>query len=49
MSEQFDPIDSLVSEVKSNMGFLNRLLFPRIGLILGGVGILIVVSVILLK
>jgi len=49
MSEQFDPIDSLVSEIRSNVGFLNKLMFPKISLIVGAVGILIIVSVILLK
>jgi len=49
MAEQFDPIESLVSELKSNVGFLNKMLFPKISLIIGGVGILVILSVILLK
>jgi hypothetical protein len=48
MPENFDPIDSLVSELKRNIGFLDKLLFPRISLILGIVGILFAM-VLLLK
>jgi hypothetical protein len=48
MPENFDPIDSLVSELKRNTGFLDKLLFPRISLILGIVGILFAM-VLLLK
>jgi hypothetical protein len=49
MSEPYDPIDSLVTELKSNAGFLSKLLFPKISLIFGGVGILIAVFFLLLK
>jgi hypothetical protein len=49
MSENYDPISSLVSELKSNAGFINKLLFPRISLIIGGAGILIAAVIILLK
>jgi hypothetical protein len=48
MSANYDPIDSLVSEVKGNMGFLNKMLFPRISIIVGTVGLLIAI-VLLLK
>jgi hypothetical protein len=48
MSESFDPIASRVSEVKRNTGFLNNLLFPKISLVIGIVGILIAV-VLLIK
>lgn len=48
MSENYDPIDSLVSEVKGNMGFLNKMLFPMISIIVGTVGLLIAI-VLLLK
>jgi hypothetical protein len=48
MAEYFDPIDSLVSELKRNTGFLDRLLFPKISLIIGTVGVLIAL-VLLLK
>jgi hypothetical protein len=43
MSNSYDPIDSLVSDLKSNAGFLDRLLFPRVGLVLGVVGILVAI------
>jgi len=48
MSENYDPIDTLVSELKRNTGFLDKLLFPKISLIIGIVGVLIAV-VLLLK
>jgi hypothetical protein len=48
MSENYDPIVSLVSEVKGNTGFLNKMLFPRISIIVGTVGLLIAI-VLLLK
>lgn len=48
MSENYDPIDSLVRELKRNTGFLDKLLFPKISLIIGIVGVLIAV-VLLLK
>ncbi len=32
MSENYDPIDSLVSELKGNTGFLDRLLFPKVSI-----------------
>jgi len=41
MSGIYDPIDSLVSEVKRNVGFLDKMLFPKISLIIGFIGILI--------
>jgi hypothetical protein len=43
MSDNFDPVDSLMREVRGNAEFLERLLFPNIGIILGIVGVLIVV------
>ena len=43
MSENHDPIVSLVSELKGNTGFLNKLLFPKISLFIGTVGVLIAV------
>jgi hypothetical protein len=48
MSNIYDPIDSLVSEVKRNAGFLDKLFFPRISLLIGIIGVLIAV-VLLLK
>lgn len=48
MSTNLDPIESLVSEVKRNTGFLDKLLFPKIGLIIGAIGVLIVI-VLLIK
>jgi hypothetical protein len=41
MSEIYDPIDSLVSELKRNTGFLNKMLFPKISLLFGTIGVLI--------
>ena len=41
MSELFDPIDSLVSEVKRNTRFLDHLLFPKVSILLGTVGVLV--------
>jgi hypothetical protein len=43
MSDSYDPIDSLVINLKSDAGFLDRLLFPRLGLVLGVVGILVAI------
>jgi hypothetical protein len=48
MSENYDPIDSLVSELKRNTGFLDKLLFPKISLLIGTVGVLTAI-VLLLK
>jgi len=48
MSENYDPIDSLVSELKRNTGFLDKLLFPKISLLIGTIGVLIAI-VLLLK
>lgn len=48
MSTNLDPIESLVSELKRNTGFLDKLLFPKIGLIIGAIGVLIVI-VLLIK
>ncbi|MGZ6347139.1 MAG: hypothetical protein ACXWNC_06180 [Anaerolineales bacterium] len=48
MAENFDPIDALVRDVKRNEVFLNKLLFPRISLIVGIVGALVAI-VLLLK
>lgn len=41
MSELFDPIDLLVSELKRNTGFLDRMLFPKVSLLLGSIGVLV--------
>ena len=48
MSNIYDPIDSFVSEVKRNVGFLDKLFFPRISLLIGIIGVVIAV-VLLLK
>lgn len=48
MSENYDPIDSLVSELKRNTGFLDKLLFPKISLLIGIIGV-VVAAVLLLK
>jgi len=47
MSEIFDPIDSLVNELKRNTGFLDRLLFPKVSLLIGTVGVLIALVLLL--
>ena len=47
MSNIYDPIDSLVSEVKRNVGFVDKMLFPRVSLLLGIVGVLIAVAILL--
>ena len=41
MTENYDPIDTLVNELKRNAGFLDKLLFPKISLIIGIVGVLV--------
>jgi hypothetical protein len=41
MSENYDPIDSLVREVKRNTEFLDKLFFPKVGLLIGTIGVLI--------
>jgi hypothetical protein len=41
MSENYDPIDSLVREVKRNTKFLDKMLFPKVGLLIGTIGVLI--------
>jgi hypothetical protein len=41
MSELFDPIDSLVSELKRNTGFLDKLLFPKVSLLVASIGVVI--------
>ena len=47
MSELFDPIDSLVSELKRNTGFLDRLLFPKVSLLIGTVGVVVALVLLL--
>jgi hypothetical protein len=47
MYDNFDPIDSLVREVRRNTGFLDKLLFPKISLIIGTLGILTAVVLLL--
>jgi hypothetical protein len=41
MSGIYDPIDSLVSELKRNTSFLDKLLFPKVSLLIGSIGVLI--------
>jgi hypothetical protein len=48
MPDNYDPIVSLVSELKGNTGFLDKLLFPKISLFIGIVGFVIAL-VLLLK
>ncbi len=48
MADNFDPIDSLVKELKRNTGFLNKILFPRVSIIIGIIGVLIAI-VLLIK
>ena len=47
MSENFDPIDSLVGEIKRNTGFLNKLLFPRVSILVGVIGVVIALFLII--
>ncbi len=47
MAENFDPIDALVRDVKRNAGFLDKLLFPRISLIVGIVGALVAIALLI--
>jgi hypothetical protein len=47
MSDVYDPVDSYVSEIKRNISFVNKLLFPRISLLIGIVGVLIAVAFLL--
>ena len=47
MSDNFDPIDSFVSEIKGNTGFLHSLLFPRVSLFIGVLGLVIVLVLII--
>ncbi len=49
MAGIYDPIDSLVSEVKRNTGFLNKMLFPKVSLLVGIVGILVAVVLLIIK
>jgi len=48
MNENFDPIDSLVSEVKRNTRFLEKMFFPKVGVLIG-VGVFLAALVIFLK
>jgi len=41
MPENYDPIDSLVNELKRNTGFLDKLLFPKFSLVIGTIGFLV--------
>ena len=41
MSGIYDPIDSFVGEIKRNTDFLNKLLFPKVSILIGIIGILI--------
>jgi len=41
MSEIYDPIDLLVSELKRNTGFLDKLLFPKVSILIGTIGVLV--------
>jgi len=48
MSEIYDPIDSIVSDLKRNTGFLNKVLFPRVSILVGAIGV-VVALVLLIK
>lgn len=41
MSELYDPIDSLVKELKQNTQFLDKLLFPKVSLLIATIGVLV--------
>ncbi|MGA2505205.1 MAG: hypothetical protein ABSG01_14055 [Anaerolineales bacterium] len=47
MSEIYDPIDSLVRELKQNTAFLDKLLFPKVSLLVGTVGVLVALILLL--
>jgi hypothetical protein len=49
MSEEFELIDLFVSEVKRNTDFLKKMLFPRISLIVLGIGGLLIAISLLVK
>ena len=38
MSGNYDPIDMLLQELKSNATFLDKLLFPKLSLLIGTIG-----------
>jgi hypothetical protein len=39
----------LVSELKGNVGFIRKLLFPKVSLFIGGIGILIAIFLLVFK
>jgi hypothetical protein len=43
MPDSYDPVDALVSELKRNAGFLDKLLFPKISLVIGIIGVLVAI------
>jgi hypothetical protein len=45
MNDNFKPIDSLVGEIKGNINFLERLLFPNVKIILGIFFLMIIFAV----
>jgi hypothetical protein len=47
MPDIYDPIDSYVSEIKRNIGFVDKLLFPRISLLIGIIGVVIAVALLI--
>ena len=49
MSENFELIDSFVSEVKRNTDFLEKMLFPRIIVMVLGIGGLLIAISLLVK
>jgi hypothetical protein len=49
MSEEFELIDLFVSDIKRNTNFLKKILFPRIGLIVLGIGFLLISIILLIK
>lgn len=49
MSENFELIDSFVSEVKRNAAFLEKMLFPRIIVLVLGIGGLLIAISLLVK
>jgi hypothetical protein len=47
MSGIYDPIDVFVSDLKRNTRFLDNLLFPKIGIFVGTLGVLIALALLI--
>ena len=45
MNDYYKPVDSLVGEIKGNINFLERLLFPNVKIIFGIFFLVIIIAV----